>query len=155
MGLRTKSGLHIKINFVQKRVAMKRFYGCFCVPPFRKYNCLEALSILKIQKTGLIRRSFAQTISVKTFHRKGSDRMSELFCHANCVFQSGGRCGFKYSTACGMPSCRSNACVHYIPRSAVSGVTTSPAHAALHRHSAPPSASGRPDVQDGSHAALE
>lgn len=41
--------------------------------------------------------------------------MSELFCHANCVFQSGGRCGFKYSTACGMPSCRSNACVHYIP----------------------------------------
>lgn len=155
MGLRTKSGLHIKINFVQKRVALKRFFGCFCVPPFRKDNCLEALSILKIQKNGLIRRSFAQTISVKTFHWKGSDRMSELFCHANCVFQSGGRCGFKYSTACGMPSCRSNACVHYIPRSAVSGVTTSPAHAALHRHSAPPSASGRPDVQDGSHAALE
>ena len=155
MGLRTKSGLHIKINFVQKRVALKRIFGFFCVPPFRKDNCLEALSILKIQKTGLIHRSFAQTISVKTFHWKGSDRMSELFCHANCVFQSGGRCGFKYSTACGMPSCRSNACVHYIPRSAVSGVTTSPAHAALHRHSAPPSASGRSDVQDGSHAALE
>ena len=38
MGLRTKSGLHIKINFVQKRVALKRFFGCFCVPPFRKDN---------------------------------------------------------------------------------------------------------------------
>ena len=50
MGLRTKSGLHIKINFVQKRVALKRFFGCFCVPPFRKDTCLEALSILKIQK---------------------------------------------------------------------------------------------------------
>ena len=37
-------------NFVQKRVALKRFFGCFCVPPFRKDNCLEALSILKIQK---------------------------------------------------------------------------------------------------------
>ena len=38
MGLRTKSGLHIKINFVQKRVALNRFFGCFCVPPFRKDN---------------------------------------------------------------------------------------------------------------------
>lgn len=155
MGLRTKSGLHIKINFVQNRVARKRFFAVSAFLLSVRINCLKALSILKIQKTGLIHRSFAQTISEKTFHWKGSDRMSELFCHANCVFQSGGRCGFKYSTACGMPSCRSNACVHYIPRSAVSGVTTSPAHAALHRHSAPPSASGRPDVQDGSHAALE
>ena len=25
-------------NFVQKRVAIKRFFGCFCVPPFRKDN---------------------------------------------------------------------------------------------------------------------
>ena len=36
MDLRTKSGLHIKINFVQKMAALKRFFGCFCVPPFRK-----------------------------------------------------------------------------------------------------------------------
>jgi hypothetical protein len=25
-------------NFVQKGVALKRFFGCFCVPPFRKDN---------------------------------------------------------------------------------------------------------------------
>ena len=50
MGLRTKSGLHIKINFVQKRVALKRFFGCFCVPPFRKDKLLRGIEYTEDSK---------------------------------------------------------------------------------------------------------
>lgn len=79
--------------------------------------------------------------------------MSVLFCRAQCLFQADGRCRYLYATPCGMPSCRSNACVHFTPRAAA--LTHAPAAAAHPRPTAPQGASNRPDAPTDFHVALE
>ena len=71
--------------------------------------------------------------------------MSFIPCSANCTFQTDGLCGLNYATVVGMPS--NNACLHYIPRSAV--LKGAQWHAAPPRYSAQGSASDPSFFQDG------
>ena len=79
--------------------------------------------------------------------------MSTIICHANCVFQKGGNCNYKYSTHAGLPSCCENGCVYYVPRAlSVRGVQW---HEAPPQCSGPQSLSDRQTFQAGQNAAWE
>lgn len=79
--------------------------------------------------------------------------MSEIACHANCIFQNDGNCHYKFSTYGGLPSCRDHSCVYYVPRSI--SVKSAQWHEVPHRCSEPLSPSDRQIYQDGRTAVWE
>ncbi len=77
--------------------------------------------------------------------------MSYIPCSANCTFQSDGLCSLNYATVVGMPG--TNACLHYIPRSAA--LRNAQWHAAPRRYSQPGSDEAPSPLPGDPNAVLE
>ena len=121
------------------------------------YSTFRATALLPRMRSGLTQvlrsKPFIISVLFVQTNEKGCDRMSTIICHANCVFQKGGNCNYKYSTHAGLPSCCENGCVYYVPRAhSVRGVQW---HEAPPQCSAPQSLSDRQTSQVGQNAAWE